>query len=94
MLGELSRETIAQALTALPSWRLEGEELVAEYAFADFARAMQFVNAVAAVAEEMDHHPDIDIRYSKVRLRLISHDAGRITGRDLRLAGRVQQIER
>ena len=91
-MSELNREEIISAIESLAPWRLAGEELVAEYAFADFARAMQFVNAVAAIAEELDHHPDIDIRYNKVRLAVLSHDVGRITRRDLRLAERVQAL--
>jgi 4a-hydroxytetrahydrobiopterin dehydratase len=52
---------------------------------------MAFVNRVADLAEATDHHPDIDIRYSKVTLTLSTHDAGGLTARDFDLAGRVQE---
>jgi 4a-hydroxytetrahydrobiopterin dehydratase len=56
----------------------------------DFEGAMAFVNHVAELAEAMDHHPDIDIRYSKVTLTLSTHDAGGLTGRDFALAGKIE----
>jgi 4a-hydroxytetrahydrobiopterin dehydratase len=59
--------------------------------FADFREAMSFVNSVAAVAERAGHHPDIDIRYNKVKLALASHDAGGITEKDFSLAYRDRE---
>ncbi len=56
------------------------------FTFADFRTAMAFVNRVADAAEAADHHPDIDIRYSKVTLALVTHDAGGLTARDTKLA--------
>jgi len=58
----------------------------------DFATGLQVVNAIGAAAEEMDHHPDLDLRYTHVDVRLTSHDAGGITDRDLRLARTVSSI--
>ena len=62
------------------------------YEFGDFAAAMVFVNRVAEKAEAAGHHPDIDIRYNKVRLALISHDKGGITQRDMRMAGELDSL--
>ncbi|HSP19400.1 MAG TPA: 4a-hydroxytetrahydrobiopterin dehydratase [Myxococcaceae bacterium] len=73
-------------LEAHPAWALEGGMIRRTYAFADFRAAMVFVNRVADAAEAADHHPDIDIRYSKVTLGLVTHDAGGLTRRDTRLA--------
>jgi 4a-hydroxytetrahydrobiopterin dehydratase len=73
-------------LTECPEWALRGEELEREWRFADFAGAMEFVQGVAAMAEVANHHPDIDIRYNRVRLGLISHDAGGLTARDAKMA--------
>lgn len=53
---------------------------------------MEFVNAVARLAEQANHHPDIDIRYNKVRMSLTSHDSGGVTARDLRMAKQISEI--
>ena len=58
----------------------------------DFAAGLALVNAIGAAAETMDHHPDLDLRYSQVNVRLSSHDVGGITGRDIRLARRISSI--
>ena len=62
------------------------------FRFADFVHAIGFVEHLAEVAEEQQHHPDIDIRYNKVTLRLSSHDAGGVTTRDVRLAEAIQHL--
>jgi 4a-hydroxytetrahydrobiopterin dehydratase len=59
------------------------------YTFDDFKGSMAFVNRVAALAEEVDHHPDILILYNRVTLSLTSHDSGGLTERDFHLAGRI-----
>jgi 4a-hydroxytetrahydrobiopterin dehydratase len=58
----------------------------------DFATGLALVNAIGAAAEEMDHHPDLDLRYTSVDIRLTSHDTGGVTGRDLRLARRIGDL--
>jgi 4a-hydroxytetrahydrobiopterin dehydratase len=58
----------------------------------DFATGLRIVNAIGAAAEELDHHPDIDLRYSRVDVRMSSHDVGGVTNRDLRLAKRVSDL--
>jgi 4a-hydroxytetrahydrobiopterin dehydratase len=85
----LSGGELETAVGTLPEWRLASGELVREWKFADFVTAIGFVNQVAALAEEAGHHPDIDIRYNKVRLGLVSHDAGGITQRDISMAKRI-----
>lgn len=74
-----------------PGWRLESGKLVRDWSFPDFVQAMAFVNRVADLAESAGHHPDIDIRYNRVRLGLISHDAGGITPKDAEMVGRIQR---
>ena len=63
-----------------------------EWTFPDFAAAMVFVSRVAELAEAANHHPDIEIRYNRVKLLLTSHDSGGLTKRDFRLAGQIDQI--
>jgi 4a-hydroxytetrahydrobiopterin dehydratase len=85
-MSVLTVEVVRERLQALPPWKLEGKEIVRHYEFPDFAAAMVFVNQVAEKAEQAGHHPDIDIRYNKVRLALVSHDKGGITERDIKMA--------
>lgn len=76
-------------LETLPGWRREGRRIRRAYAFGSFKEAIAFVNRVAELAETMDHHPDILVEYTRVTLTLTSHDAGGLTARDLRLAGKI-----
>jgi 4a-hydroxytetrahydrobiopterin dehydratase len=77
----------------MSEWQEEGQELVREYQFADFAEALRFVNEVGEVAEEANHHPDILIHgWNKVRLSLSTHSEGRITDADHAMAARIDGI--
>lgn len=74
-------------LAAHPGWTLEGGMLTRTFEAETFLRGIDFVNRVARIAEAADHHPDIDIRWRKVTLRLITHDAGnRVTEKDTSMA--------
>ncbi|MGD0796441.1 MAG: 4a-hydroxytetrahydrobiopterin dehydratase [Acidobacteriaceae bacterium] len=85
-LQTLSEHELHQLLAELPEWAHQDGMLVRYWNFKDFVEAMAFVNRVAALAEADQHHPDIDIRYNRVRLALVSHDAGGITARDAKMA--------
>ena len=87
----LSDDQVRDALAALPGWALEGGMLAKTFAHASFPEAIVFVNAVAHLAEIANHHPDVDIRYTKITLRLMTHDAGGITSKDVDLAKRVEE---
>jgi 4a-hydroxytetrahydrobiopterin dehydratase len=91
-VDRLSEEQIGAALADLPDWQRDEESLVRTRRFSDFVHAIDFVEEVAAVAEELQHHPDIDIRYNKVTLRLSTHSAGGLTARDVELAARLDAI--
>lgn len=82
----LSDAEAAERLSRLPGWACRGKEIRRTFTFTSFKDAMAFVNHVADLAEEMDHHPDIDIRYSRVTLALTTHDAGGLTALDFDLA--------
>jgi 4a-hydroxytetrahydrobiopterin dehydratase len=82
----LTETEIKERLARVPGWERRGKEIRRTWAFADFRAAMAFVNRVAELAEAANHHPDIDIRYSKVTLALSTHDAGGLTARDFALA--------
>lgn len=92
-MAKLSHDEIGVLLGEHAAWRLESGELVRGLEFDDFLAAMRFVNRVAVLAEEAGHHPDIDVRYNKVRLALVSHDVGGMTDRDARLVGRIDGID-
>jgi 4a-hydroxytetrahydrobiopterin dehydratase len=72
-----------------PEWQSQNGKLVREWLFKDFVAAMLFVNQIAALAEAAEHHPDIDIRYNRVILALVSHDAGGVTESDTAMANRI-----
>jgi 4a-hydroxytetrahydrobiopterin dehydratase len=82
----LSDIAIQRELGSLAGWSRRGEVLTRTYQFRNFTQAIEFVNRVAGLAESANHHPDIDIRYSKVTLTLSTHDAGGITSNDVELA--------
>jgi 4a-hydroxytetrahydrobiopterin dehydratase len=88
----LSPDVAKSRLAQLPGWQIESGELVRTFQFKDFVAALQFVNRVGEFAEQAGHHPDIDIRYNRVRLSLVSHDAGGLTEKDFDLATRVQTL--
>lgn len=90
-MQKLTEQELEKALTGLPGWKLEGGSIVRDWTFQDFVAAMAFVNRVAQVAESEGHHPDIDIRYNRVRLGLVTHDAVGITSNDTAMAQRLSQ---
>jgi len=88
-LTPLTESEIESGLKRLPGWQRRGSEITRTFAFADFKASIAFVNRVAGLADAMDHHPDIDIRYSKVTLTLTTHDASGLTARDFALAQQI-----
>lgn len=91
-MGLLSEARIQDQLGKLKGWQLDGKEIQKGYQFKDFVRAMGFVNSVALLAEGIDHHPDIDIRWNKVKLALTTHSAGGLTEKDFRLAALIDEL--
>jgi 4a-hydroxytetrahydrobiopterin dehydratase len=90
----LSAAEITSRLQSLAAWQVEGGELVRTFSFTDFRAALAFVNQVGELAEAAGHHPDIDIRYNKVRLALVTHDSGGLTAKDFDLAGRINATQK
>lgn len=89
----LSDIEIQRDLGSLQGWSRKGDVLTRTYQFRNFAQSMEFVNRVASLAESANHHPDIDIRYSKVTLTLSTHDAGGITSNDVNLAREIDRSD-
>jgi 4a-hydroxytetrahydrobiopterin dehydratase len=88
----LPDSTIAERLAALPGWERNGDEIGKTFELPSFPDAITFVTRIAARAESANHHPDLDIRYRKVRVALSTHDQGGITNQDFSLAGEIESI--
>jgi 4a-hydroxytetrahydrobiopterin dehydratase len=91
-MAPLSDQEIKSRLVTVPDWQLESGELVRTFLFKDFRASLAFVNKVGDIAEHAGHHPDIDIRYNKVRLALVTHDAGGITQKDFDVAAAIDKL--
>lgn len=89
MAEKLTPEEIAGWLEGRFGWKMREEAIRKRFVFPSFRSAIVFVNRVATLADEHDHHPDIDVRYDRVYLTLSTHDAGGVTKKDLELAERV-----
>jgi 4a-hydroxytetrahydrobiopterin dehydratase len=91
-MKKLTEDELREALQQIPDWKLESGEIVQQRTFKDFVAAVAFVNDVAQLAEAAGHHPDIDIRYNRVRLALMTHDAGGLTSNDTNLAQKINNL--
>jgi len=91
-MEKLNAEKIKSALAAVPDWARKDAAISRTYQFKDFPAAIQFVNAVAELAEQAWHHPDIDIRWNKVTLTLATHDASGLTEKDFALAKQFDRL--
>jgi 4a-hydroxytetrahydrobiopterin dehydratase len=88
-LPRLTEEQARERAATLDGWELRGQDIRKQYRFDGFKSAIAFVNRVAELAEQVDHHPDFLIEYDRVTLTLTSHDSGGLTDRDFRLARKI-----
>lgn len=88
----LSPQETETRVRSLAGWQIDSGELVKSFTFKNFLAAIDFVNQIAKYAEGAGHHPDIDIRYNKVRIALVTHDAGGLTQKDFDLAGEIEKL--
>jgi 4a-hydroxytetrahydrobiopterin dehydratase len=91
-MSSFSDAQIEDALDSLPGWSYDGDAIARTYEFADFRAALDFMNRAAGPIEEMDHHPEWTNVYSRVEVRLSSHDVGGITTRDVQLARVIDRV--
>jgi 4a-hydroxytetrahydrobiopterin dehydratase len=87
-----SQSEIQSKLGELEGWARAGDVIERQFKFATFMAGVEFVNRVARAAEELDHHPDIDIRYTTVRLALTTYSAGGITELDFEMASQADRL--
>lgn len=83
---------VAERMKSVPGWRRRGRVLERAWTFEDFPEALGFINRVGALAEELNHHPDIQNSWNRVVLRLTTHDAGALTDLDFTLAERINAL--
>ena len=89
---KLSDIEVQRELGNLTGWMRKGESLVKTFTFATFPAGIAFVDRVAAAAEAMDHHPDLDIRYTRISATLSTHSSGGITASDIALAKEMDRL--
>lgn len=94
MRALLSDAEIDAALAELPGWSRAGDAISKEFRFGDFRAAIWFINAAAAQADVMDHHPEWSNVYNRVSVTLRTHDAGGITAKDIELARAMDMAAR
>jgi 4a-hydroxytetrahydrobiopterin dehydratase len=88
----LSPEDVTAALNELPLWSGGTDGIERTIRLPSFRAAVEAIGMIADVAEEMDHHPDIDLRWTKIRVAVVTHSAGGLTELDLALARRVDAL--
>jgi 4a-hydroxytetrahydrobiopterin dehydratase len=88
----LSAQQIKQSLKSLNGWQVKGKEIVRTFGFKNFYETMAFVNAVAFIANQADHHPDLEVGYNKCVVRYSSHEAGGVTANDFSCAGKINSL--
>ncbi len=88
----LNDDEIGEHLAALPGWRREGEAVVREFDRGDFVGSAAFVDAIVGPAEELGHHPDLEISWATVLVRISTHSEGGLTAADFDLAERIDAL--
>ena len=89
----LKRDEIAEELKRLHGWRARGAFITKAYDFEQFTDGIRFVNMVADIAEKLEHHPDINVRYTRVGLSIQTHSAGGVTKWDFQLARAIDKLD-
>jgi 4a-hydroxytetrahydrobiopterin dehydratase len=88
----LSEEQVKKHLETLDDWELDGDAIKRDWIFKDFSEAMDFINMIAVIAQNHNHHPEIYNVYNRVSLRFNTHDAGGITEKDIDIAKEINKL--
>ena len=93
MAALIAQTELKEMMKRVPEWDTDKKSIERTFEFDDFLQAVDFVNAVAEIADEEEHHPDIDIRWNKVRLVLSTHSEGGLTELDFQVAEKIDTLE-
>lgn len=91
-MARLSDEQIEERLSGLDGWERDGEAIRRRFELADFKGSVDFVNRLTPAAEEMNHHPDLEISWNRVTVRISTHSEGGLTENDFELARRIDDL--
>ena len=89
---KLAPEEITSGLAELKNWQTEGDFLIKQFKFSNFAEALEFVNRVGRIAERLDHHPDIFFGWGHAEIKLTTHDRGGLTDFDFAAAREIDGL--
>ena len=87
----LSPETISQKLKTMPGWEFKNQGLHKQFKFKEFMDGIRFINRIAEIAEAADHHPDVQINYTRITFTCSTHSEGGVTEKDLKLAENIEK---
>jgi 4a-hydroxytetrahydrobiopterin dehydratase len=90
-MAKLESAAIAEKLKALPGWEYRNDAIDKRFRFKEFMDGIRFVDRIAEIAESADHHPDIQINYTRITFTCTTHSEGGVTEKDLRLAGEIER---
>jgi 4a-hydroxytetrahydrobiopterin dehydratase len=88
----MSDDEVKDRLSKMGGWEREGDALVHQFEFANFVGSVDFINRITPIAEEMNHHPDLEISWNKVTVSLSTHSEGGITENDFELAAKIDSV--
>ena len=88
----LAQSDVKQKMKRIPEWETDKKAIERTFEFDDFTQAIDFLNAVAEIAEEEDHHPDLDVRWNKVRVELSTRSEGGLTELDFQMAEKIDNL--
>jgi 4a-hydroxytetrahydrobiopterin dehydratase len=91
-MARLSDDEITERLEGLDGWSRVGDAIVKEYDLGNFVGSVKFVDALTPVAEEMNHHPDLEISWDTVTVSITTHSEGGLTENDFELAGKIDSL--
>ena len=90
-MAKLEKAEIERRLSALPGWEFKDNAIRKQYQFKEFMDGIRFLNKVAEMAEAADHHPDVQINYTRVTFTCSTHSEGGVTEKDLKLAAQIEE---
>lgn len=91
-MKKLTNQEIQNKMKEIPNWQLDDNAIVRNWSFNDFSEAIDFINQIARLADDHDHHPELFNVYNKVSLKFSTHDAGGLTNRDFKIAQDIDKL--